>query len=71
VANIPEGNLFYLPIGESSWSIEQDLSLSFIFTPSDEDTDNCMLFFHQPFLISIDPWLMSWGSLEMQTQVSP
>ena len=34
-------------------------------------SDNCMLFFHQPFLISIDSWLMSWGSLEMQTQVPP
>jgi hypothetical protein len=26
------------------------LTLSFVFAPSDEDTDNCMLFFHQPFL---------------------
>ena len=25
-----------------------------------------MLFFHQPFLIFIDSWLMNWGSLEMQ-----
>jgi hypothetical protein len=33
--------------------------------------DNCMPFFHQPFLIFVDPWLMSWGSLEMQTQVPP
>jgi hypothetical protein len=30
-----------------------------------------MLFFHQPLLIFVDPWLMSWGSLEMQTQVPP
>ena len=33
--------------------------------------DNCMLFFHQPFLIFIDSWLTSWGPLEMRTQVSP
>ena len=30
-----------------------------------------MLFFHQPFLIFVDSWLTSWGSLEMQTQVPP
>jgi hypothetical protein len=30
-----------------------------------------MLFFHQSFLIFVDPWLTSWGSLEMQTQVPP
>jgi hypothetical protein len=30
-----------------------------------------MPFFHQPLLIFIDLWLMSWGSLEMQTQVPP
>jgi hypothetical protein len=30
-----------------------------------------MLFFHQPLLIFVDPWLMSWSSLEMQTQVPP
>jgi hypothetical protein len=39
--------------------------------PRDEDTNNCMLFFHQPFLISVDSWLTSWVSLEMQTQVPP
>jgi hypothetical protein len=27
--------------------------------------DNFMLFLHQPFLISIDSWLMNWCSLEM------
>ena len=42
------------------------LTLSFVFAPSDEDTDNCMLFFHQPFLIFVDSWLTNWGSLEMQ-----
>ena len=41
------------------------LTLSFVFAPSDEDTDNCMLFFHQPFLIFVDSWLTNWGSLEM------
>ena len=40
-------------------------TLSFVFAPSDEDTDNCMLFFHQPFLIFVDSWLTSWGPLEM------
>ena len=30
-----------------------------------------MILFHQPFLIFVDPWLTSWGSLEMQTQISP
>ena len=30
-----------------------------------------MLFFHQPFLIFVDSWLMSWGPLEMQIQVPP
>jgi hypothetical protein len=30
-----------------------------------------MRFFHQPLLIFVDPWLISWGSLEMQTQVPP
>jgi len=30
-----------------------------------------MLFFHEPFLIFVDSWLMSWGPLEMQTQVPP
>jgi hypothetical protein len=39
--------------------------------PGDKDTNNYMLFFHQPLLIFVDPWLTSWGSLEMQTQVSP
>ena len=29
-----------------------------------------MILFHQPFLIFVDPWLTSWGSLEMQTQIS-
>ena len=47
------------------------LTLIFVFAPSDEDMDNCMLFFHQPFLIFVDPWLTSWGSLEMQTQAPP
>ena len=48
-------------------SIEPDLFLPLaFFAPS-----NCMLFFHQPFLIFVDPWLTSWGSLEMQTQVPP
>ena len=28
--------------------------------------DNFMLFFHQPFLISIHSWLTNWCSLEMQ-----
>ena len=41
-------------------------TLIFVFAPSDEDIDNCMLFFHQPFLIFVDSWLTSWGSLEMQ-----
>ena len=36
------------------------------FDLGDEDTDNCMLFFHQPFLIFVDSWLTNWGSLEMQ-----
>jgi hypothetical protein len=39
--------------------------------PGDEDIDDCLLFFHQHFLIFVDPWLTIWGSLEMQTQVSP
>jgi len=47
------------------------LTLSIVFAQSNEDTDNCMLFFHQPFLILINSWLMSWGPLEMQTQVPP
>jgi hypothetical protein len=34
--------------------------------PRDKDTENCMLFFHQPFLIFVDFWLMNWCSLEMQ-----
>ena len=33
--------------------------------------DNCIFSFHQPFLIFVDSWLTSWGSLEMQTQVPP
>ena len=33
--------------------------------------DSCMFFFHQPFLIFVDSWLMTWGPLEMQTQVVP
>ena len=41
------------------------LTLSFVFAPSDEDTDNCMLFFHQPFLIFVDSWLTSWDPLKM------
>ena len=47
------------------------LTLSFVFAPSNEDTDNCMLFFHQPFLIFVDSWLTSWYSLELQTWVPP
>jgi hypothetical protein len=48
--------------------------LLLFFAPSnfvDEDMDNCMLFFCQPLLIFVDFWLMSWGSLEIQTQVPP
>jgi hypothetical protein len=72
VTNIPEGNFVWFAC---LWEIVvcwagPFLALSFVFTQS-EDMDNCMPFFHQPFLISIDSWLMSCSSLEMQTQVLP
>jgi hypothetical protein len=31
----------------------------------DEDTDSCMIFFHQPFFIFVESWLTNWCSLEM------
>ena len=68
VIELSEGGASDLPIDESSWSIEQAFPYINLChcTISIEDTNNCMLFFHQPFLIFVDSWLMSWGSLEMQ-----
>jgi hypothetical protein len=78
VKNIPEGNLFDLPISEGFMAfgpLSKTSSCIYLFfspsDPGDEDMDNCMLFFHQPFLISVVSWLTSWGSLETQTQVPP